>query len=337
MSDTLIVAGPCSAETEEQVFRTAELLADMGVEYYRAGIWKPRTSPNSFDGVGSIGLPWLQRVRKSLRLSVGTEVAKYEHIISVAEAEMDFVWLGARTVTNPFAVQEIADAFAKCKVSMPVFVKNPVIPDIALWIGAIERLRRAGITQIVAVHRGFYMNDSIYRNSPQWQVPIEFKRRMPDVKLLCDPSHIAGDSTLVETIIRQASKLGFDGLMVEVHNDPQQALSDKQQQITPLQLKRILGRVRFGYNDDNTERLSVFRAQIDELDRSLIDIIVRRMRLSDEIGEYKRDNDIAVFQPARYEELLDNIAVYAMQKNLNPDFAKQLVELIHQESINRQL
>ena len=161
MSDTLIVAGPCSAETEEQVFRTAELLADMGVEYYCAGIWKPRTSPNSFDGVGSIGLPWLQRVRKSLGLRVGTEVAKYEHIVSVAEAEMDFVWLGARTVTNPFAVQEIADAFAKCKVSMPVFVKNPVIPDIALWIGAIERLRRAGITQIVAVHRGFYMNDSI--------------------------------------------------------------------------------------------------------------------------------------------------------------------------------
>ena len=221
-----------------------------------------------------------------------------------------------------------------------MYVKNPGVADIGLWLGAVERLQKAGIARLVAVHRGFHTGctTSIYRNPPQWQVPIEFKRRRPDIPLLCDPSHITGDSALVETIVRQASRLGFDGLMVEVHCEPSLALSDRKQQITPEQLDNILQGIRFGSaHSDSDEMLSVFRARIDEIDRSLFDIVAQRMELSDKIGEYKKAKDISVLQLNRYRELLSNSLAYAERHNLNKDFVKQLVELIHQESINRQL
>ena len=294
-----IVAGPCSAETESQVFRTAELLSAIGITHYRAGLWKPRTSPDSFEGVGQCGLRWLERVKAELGLKVGTEVANGEHLAQAISIGIDFVWLGA-----------------------------------------VERLQKVGIARLVAVHRGFHTGctTSIYRNPPQWQVPIEFKRRRPDIPLLCDPSHISGNSVLVETVVRQASRLGFDGLMVEVHCEPQRALSDRKQQITPEQLDNILQGIRFGSaQSDSDEMLSVFRARIDEIDRSLFDIVAQRMELSDKIGEYKKANDISVLQLNRYRELLSNSLAYAERHNLNKDFVKQLVELIHQESINRQL
>lgn len=335
-----IVAGPCSAETESQVFRTAELLSAIGITHYRAGLWKPRTSPDSFEGVGQCGLRWLERVKAELGLKVGTEVANGEHLAQAISIGIDFVWLGARTVTNPFAVQEIADALRHTNADVEVYVKNPVVADIGLWLGAVERLQKAGIARLVAVHRGFHTGctTSIYRNPPQWQVPIEFKRRRPDIPLLCDPSHISGNSVLVETVVRQASRLGFDGLMVEVHCEPQRALSDRKQQITPEQLDNILQGIRFGSaQSDSDEMLSVFRARIDEIDRSLFDIVAQRMELSDKIGEYKKAKDISVLQLNRYRELLSNSLAYAERHNLNKDFVKQLVELIHQESINRQL
>ena len=335
-----IVAGPCSAETESQVFRTAELLSAIGITHYRAGLWKPRTSPDSFEGVGQCGLRWLERVKAELGLKVGTEVANGEHLAQAISIGIDFVWLGARTVTNPFAVQEIADSLRRTNADVEVYVKNPVVADIGLWLGAVERLQKAGIARLVAVHRGFHTGctTSIYRNPPQWQVPIEFKRRRPDIPLLCDPSHITGDSALVETIVRQASRLGFDGLMVEVHCEPSLALSDRKQQITPEQLDNILQGIRFGSaHSDSDEMLSVFRARIDEIDRSLFDIVAQRMELSDKIGEYKKAKDISVLQLNRYRELLSNSLAYAERHNLNKDFVKQLVELIHQESINRQL
>ena len=335
-----IVAGPCSAETESQVFRTAELLSDIGITHYRAGLWKPRTSPDSFEGVGQCGLRWLERVKAELGLKVGTEVANGEHLAQAISIGIDFVWLGARTVNNPFAVQEIADALRRTNADVEVYVKNPVVADIGLWLGAVERLQKAGVARLVAVHRGFHTGctTSIYRNPPQWQVPIEFKRRRPDIPLLCDPSHITGDSALVETIVRQASRLGFDGLMVEVHCEPSLALSDRKQQITPEQLDNILQGIRFGSaQSDSDEMLSVFRARIDEIDRSLFDIVAQRMELSDKIGEYKKAKDISVLQLNRYRELLSNSLAYAERHNLNKDFVKQLVELIHQESINRQL
>ena len=335
-----IVAGPCSAETESQVFRTAELLSDIGITHYRAGLWKPRTSPDSFEGVGQCGLRWLERVKAELGLKVGTEVANGEHLAQAISIGIDFVWLGARTVTNPFAVQEIADALRRTNADVEVYVKNPVVADIGLWLGSVERLQKAGVARLVAVHRGFHTGctTSIYRNPPQWQVPIEFKRRRPDIPLLCDPSHITGDSALVETIVRQASRLGFDGLMVEVHCEPSLALSDRKQQITPEQLDNILQGIRFGSaQSDSDEMLSVFRARIDEIDRSLFDIVAQRMELSDKIGEYKKAKDISVLQLNRYRELLSNSLAYAERHNLNKDFVKQLVELIHQESINRQL
>lgn len=335
-----IVAGPCSAETESQVFRTAELLSAIGITHYRAGLWKPRTSPDSFEGVGQCGLRWLERVKAELGLKVGTEVANGEHLAQAISIGIDFVWLGARTVTNPFAVQEIADALRRTNADVEVYVKNPVVADIGLWLGAVERLQKVGIARLVAVHRGFHTGctTSIYRNPPQWQVPIEFKRRRPDIPLLCDPSHISGNSVLVETVVRQASRLGFDGLMVEVHCEPQRALSDRKQQITPEQLDNILQGIRFGSaQSDSDEMLSVFRARIDEIDRSLFDIVAQRMELSDKIGEYKKAKDISVLQLNRYRELLSNSLAYAERHNLNKDFVKQLVELIHQESINRQL
>lgn len=335
-----IVAGPCSAETESQVFRTAELLSAIGITHYRAGLWKPRTSPDSFEGVGQCGLRWLERVKAELGLKVGTEVANGEHLAQAISIGIDFVWLGARTVTNPFAVQEIADTLRRTNADVEVYVKNPVVADIGLWLGAVERLQKAGVARLVAVHRGFHTGctTSIYRNPPQWQVPIEFKRRRPDIPLLCDPSHITGDSALVETVVRQASRLGFDGLMVEVHCEPSLALSDRKQQITPEQLDNILQGIRFGSaHSDSDEMLSVFRARIDEIDRSLFDIVAQRMELSDKIGEYKKAKDISVLQLNRYRELLSNSLAYAERHNLNKDFVKQLVELIHQESINRQL
>ncbi|MDO4726244.1 MAG: bifunctional 3-deoxy-7-phosphoheptulonate synthase/chorismate mutase type II [Porphyromonadaceae bacterium] len=338
MSAKLIVAGPCSAETEYQVIDTAKQLASIGITHYRAGVWKPRTLPNTFEGVGQRALPWLLRVKRELGMQVGTEVANREHIALAIDAGVDFVWLGARTVTNPFAVQEIADRLKDMTMDITVYVKNPVIADIALWLGAIERLQNAGVTRLVAVHRGFHsVLPSVYRNSPQWYVPIELKRLRPDITLLCDPSHISGNSDLVEIVANQAAKLNYDGLMVEVHNSPKDALSDKNQQITPEQFAQILAKIRFGSTIDGNETLSVFRAQIDELDKSLFDIIAHRMELSEKIGQYKKANNISVLQFARYEELLSNSLTYAKQHHLNADFVKQIVELIHQESINRQL
>ncbi len=334
----LIVAGPCSAESEEQVYSTARQLSELGIKYYRAGLWKPRSSPNSFEGIGAKGIEWLQAVKRDFGIKVGTEVAKREHLELIANADIDFVWLGARTITNPFTAQEIADMFADMRLDIPVMVKNPVIPDVTLWIGAVERLHRAGVSQIMAIHRGFYSEGNVggYRNSPQWGIPIEFKRQKPNIPLICDPSHISGDSRLVESVSIQASKLSFDGLMIEVHDRPEVALSDKNQQITPLQLKLLLEKLKACSELPNDEALSLFRAKIDELDKSLIDIISQRMEISHQIGEYKKINDISILQPSRYEEILANCVKYSQQKEINTDFVRQIIKLIHQESIYKQ-
>ena len=329
-----VIAGPCSAESESQIFETALQLSKIGVKYYRAGLWKPRTFPNSFEGVGKIGLSWLKKVQKELKLKVGTEVANKEHVIDVLRAKLDFIWIGARTATNPFAVQEIAEALHN--VDMLVLVKNPIVTDIDLWCGAIERLSNAGVKNIIAVHRGFSSENSTFRNAPQWYIPIEFKRRKPEIPLLCDPSHIAGDGILVEQVVMQAHQLNFDGLMIEVHHNPKIALSDAKQQITPYKLKQILNKIKTGINTDNNKILSVFRAKIDELDKMLLDILSQRMEISRKIGIYKKENNISVLQSSRYEEVVKNCLLYAKEKELSADFIKQLLEIIHQESINVQ-
>lgn len=333
---TLLIAGPCSAETETQLLDTARALAAQGVRIFRAGLWKPRTKPGGFEGVGAEGLAWMQRVRRETGMYTATEVATREHVAAALDAGIDLLWLGARTVSNPFAVQQIADALQGHDV--PVLVKNPVSPDIDLWVGGIERLLNAGITRIGAVHRGFGAADrSGYRNPPQWAVPIELRRRMPELPLLCDPSHIGGRSELVAPLARQAMELGFDGVMVEVHCDPARAWSDAGQQLTPGQLQELTARLSPRRVADTSDGLAEMRLEIDRLDDQLVELLDRRMAVSRRIGRYKRDHAMPVLQSRRYEELLSRRMAEAEALGMAPEFMRSVLQAIHEESVRQQL
>ena len=345
MNCQLIIAGPCAAETEQQVMSTAKALASLGVKYFRAGLWKPRTQPGSFEGVGEIGLQWLRQAKINTGMAVGTEIANAEHARLAVAAGLDFVWIGARTTTNPFAVQEIADALNGNREIL-VLIKNPMNPDLNLWIGAIKRFQQAGVQRIIAVHRGFSTYNSqfstlnsqfIYRNDPQWYLPIELKRQMPKLPLICDPSHIAGNRDLVAGLCQKAFDLDFDGLMIESHCLPDEAWSDAAQQLTPEQLKLVLEGLIVHNRVDRNNELAGLRSQIDSLDTMLIETLAKRMQVSKEIGEYKRQNNMPIVQTGRYNDVIQNRLELAEQLGLSEQLVKQIYQLIHEESVNIQL
>jgi chorismate mutase len=334
----LIIAGPCSAETEEQVMTTAKELSNKGIKIYRAGVWKPRTKPGGFEGIGTPGLVWLQNVKKETGMYVATEVATQNHVIEAVNHQIDILWIGARTSVNPFAVQEIADALKLTGFTGPVLVKNPVNPDLDLWIGAIERIYNAGIRKMAAIHRGFSTYDKkLYRNLPQWHIPIELKRRIPDLPLFSDPSHIGGKRELVAPISQQAMDLNYDGLIIESHCDPDKAWSDKAQQITPDVLSYILNLLVIRDTKQTTESLTELRQQIDEIDNELLTILAKRMRISKEIGQYKKEHNMPVLQTGRYDEILEKRVSNAEQLGMGSDFMKTVLEAIHEESIRQQI
>lgn len=332
----VVIAGPCSAETEEQVMETAKDLAKNGVRIFRAGIWKPRTKPGGFEGVGSVGLTWLQEVKKETGMLVATEVANKQHVEEALNAGVDVLWIGARTSANPFAMQEIADSLVGADV--PVLVKNPVNPDLELWIGAMQRIYNAGIRQIGAIHRGFSAyGKHLYRNMPQWHIPIELRRRMPELTLICDPSHIGGKRELVAPLSQQAMDMGFDGLIVESHCDPDSAWSDKSQQVTPEVLNFILNMLVVRDTTQTTESLTLLRHQIDQIDNDLLEALSKRMRISREIGQYKKEHSMPVVQTGRYDDILNSRAAAAEELGMNGDFMKTVYQAIHEESVRQQI
>lgn len=335
----IVIAGPCSAESEQQVFETAKALKASGVEVLRAGIWKPRTRPNCFEGVGAEGLVWMRRVQRELGMKISTEVANVKHVYEALKAGVDMLWVGARTSANPFAMQEIADALKGTDI--PVLVKNPVNPDVELWIGALERLNMAGLRKIGVIHRGFSTyGKSKYRNVPQWQLPIEIKRRFPDLLMICDPSHISGKREYIHEISQQAMDLGFDGLIVESHICPEIALSDAAQQVTPMNLSEILGKLIIrevdSENVEYKENIDELRAKIDVIDNDLLDLLASRMKVSDEIGKYKKQNNITILQPGRWDSILGKVFEKGTAKGLDSEFLEKVFKAIHQASIDRQ-
>ncbi|WP_370867057.1 chorismate mutase [Butyricimonas paravirosa] len=335
----LVIAGPCSAETEEQLFNTATLLKNNGIEVLRAGIWKPRTRPNCFEGVGIKGLPWLQNLQKDLGMKISTEVANAHHVEAALKHGIDMLWIGARSTANPFVVQEIAESLKG--VDIPVLVKNPVNPDIELWIGAFERLYLCGIIKLGAIHRGFSSyNSARYRNTPQWQIPIELKRRIKDLPLFCDPSHISGHQEYIQEVSQKAMDLGFDGLIIESHVNPDRALSDAQQQITPDQLNEILThliiREEHPNNSNNTLIIEELREKIDTLDNTIMEALTNRMKIIEDIGMYKKQNNITILQPDRWEKILTRVLEEARKNNLSEELVERVFKAIHQASIDRQ-
>ncbi|MBQ8916481.1 MAG: bifunctional 3-deoxy-7-phosphoheptulonate synthase/chorismate mutase type II [Alistipes sp.] len=334
----LIIAGPCSAETEEQVLTTAHALAREGIQIFRAGIWKPRTKPGGFEGVGEPGMAWLRRVKAETGMYTATEVATRAHVEAALRAEIDLLWIGARTAANPFAMQEIADALAEEGRDVPVLVKNPVSPDLELWIGALERIYNAGIRRLGAIHRGFtWVDKSIYRNFPFWTLPIELQRRIPNLPLFCDPSHIGGKRELIAPLAQQAMDLGFDGLIVEAHCAPDTAWSDKAQQVAPETLAFILRNLIIRDMNTTTESLNELRREIDQLDDELLDLLTRRMAVSVKIGNYKRDHNLSVLQSQRYEDILARRARQAVERGMDREFMRSVMQAIHEESIRQQM
>jgi len=334
----LVIAGPCSAETEEQVLATARQLASHGIRIFRAGIWKPRTKPGGFEGVGSIGLPWLEKVKETTGMYVATEVATRSHVIEASAYNIDILWIGARTSVNPFAVQEIAEALAETRFNGTVFVKNPVNPDLELWIGAIERIYNVGIRKIAAVHRGFSSYDQkVYRNLPHWNIAIELKRQIPSIPLIADPSHIGGKRELIAPLSQQAMDLNYDGLIIEAHCDPDEAWSDINQQITPQALADILDTLIIRDDNQPTENLTELRRQIDQVDEELISVLARRMRLSQEIGRYKKEHNMPVLQSGRYSYILNSRIAEAQSLGMQRSFMQKILEAIHEESIRQQI
>lgn len=335
-----LIAGPCSAESEEQVHETIQALKELGdADAIRAGIWKPRTSPNSFEGHGNKALKWLVEAGKKHDLKVCTEVASPKHVELALKSGVDFLWIGARTTVNPFLVQSIADALSG--IDIPVMVKNPVNPDLNLWIGSLDRIRNAGIKQVAAIHRGFsFYGEGLYRNVPLWEIPIEFQRLMPDVPIICDPSHITGNRHLIQDVSQQALDLNFDGLMIESHLDPDNALSDAAQQVTPQALHDLLKniKVRKVETDDPefTNMLNSFRVAIDQVDDELLSQLLKRVEIAKEIGQYKRDNNVTILKLDRWEKIITQRMKDAEKIGLNPEFLKQILILIHKESIRIQ-
>lgn len=332
----LIIAGPCSAETEEQVMQTAQQLAQKGCHIFRAGVWKPRTKPGGFEGNGEAALPWLSQVKKETGMLVSTEVATPEHVELALKYGVDVLWVGARTSANPFAMQALADAMKGLDV--PVLVKNPVNPDLELWIGALERINQAGIKRLGAIHRGFSSYDKkIYRNLPMWQIPIELHRRIPNLPIICDPSHIGGSRELIAPLCQQAMDLGFDGLIVESHCEPDKAWSDAKQQVTPDVLDYILSLLVIRDEKATTEGITMLRKQIDELDNQLMDLLAKRMRVCREIGQYKKEHNMTVLQTARYNEILEKRGAQGALCGMGAKFVKKIFEEVHEESVRQQI
>ncbi|MCD8236751.1 MAG: bifunctional 3-deoxy-7-phosphoheptulonate synthase/chorismate mutase type II [Prevotellaceae bacterium] len=332
----LVIAGPCSAETEEQVMDTARQLAESGIKIFRAGVWKPRTKPGGFEGNGLAALPWMKRVKEETGMLTATEVATPKHIEAALEAGIDILWIGARTSANPFAVQELADALKG--VDVPVLVKNPVNPDLELWIGALERLNGAGIKRLGAIHRGFSSYDKkIYRNLPMWQIPIELRRRIPNLPIICDPSHIGGRRDLIASLCQQAMDLGMDGLIVESHCNPDCAWSDAKQQVTPDILEYILSLLVIREEIQTTENISALRKQIDLIDDQLIELLAKRMRISREIGQYKKEHGMTIVQTSRYSEILDKRSAQGSLCGIEQACVRQIFEAIHEESVRQQI
>lgn len=331
-----VIAGPCSAETEEQVMTTARQLAGKGCYIFRAGVWKPRTKPGGFEGNGETALPWMARVKEETGMLIATEVATPEHVELALKYGVDILWVGARTSANPFAMQALADSLRGTDV--PVLVKNPVNPDLELWIGALERINQAGIKRLGAIHRGFSSYDKkIYRNLPTWQIPIELHRRIPELPIFCDPSHIGGSRELVAPLCQQAMDLGFDGLIVESHCEPDKAWSDAKQQVTPDVLDYILSLLVVRDETVTTEGITQLRKQIDELDNQLMDLLAKRMRVCREIGQYKKEHNMTVLQTNRYNEILDKRGAQGALCGMGADFVRKVYEEIHEESVRQQM
>jgi len=336
----LIISGPCGAETEEQVLATAREIAKLNkVSIFRAGVWKPRTRPDSFEGAGNIALQWLKKVKQETGLYTAIEVANTKHVEEALKNGIDILWIGARTTVNPFYVQEIADVLKG--VDIPVMVKNPVNPDINLWIGALERFNKAGINKLVAIHRGFYsFEKSKYRNAPLWEIPIEMKTLFPELSIICDPSHISGDRNLIEEVSQKALDLDMAGLMIETHIDPPSALSDARQQLTPFQLNELLNNLTIrkvkSENKEFTDQLSRLRSTIDQIDEELIEVLVKRMQVIEEIGEYKRENNVTILQIERWMEILRTRTLWAEEKGIKKEFIENVCRLLHKESIRKQ-
>lgn len=339
-TDFTIISGPCSVESEEQVYNTAsELNRLVKPDYFRAGIWKPRTRPGSFEGVGTKGLEWLQNIQKDYNLKVITEVGSSEHVKELQKYNINAFWIGARTVANPFSVQEIVNVCEDKDIT--VFVKNPIHPDIELWTGAIERFLHAGIKNVHAIHRGFYPYEKTHlRNIPRWEIPIELARRFPDLKILCDPSHIAGKVDYISEISQKAIDLNMCGLMIESHYKPTTALSDKNQQLTPMELKNMIESLKFRANvsGDNSYKnsLSDIREKIDVIDYQLIDMLEHRFKLVDEIGNLKISHNVTILQLERWKSIVESRLNYANPDNISRDFLLKILQMIHKESIQRQ-
>ncbi|MGE0076858.1 MAG: bifunctional 3-deoxy-7-phosphoheptulonate synthase/chorismate mutase type II [Bacteroidales bacterium] len=340
LSHPLLIAGPCSAESESQVMETANALAKEGkIKVFRAGIWKPRSRPGSFEGAGEVGLKWLQKVKRETGLLVTTEVATAAHAQKVIEYGIDMVWVGARTTANPFSVDQLVAVLKDADI--PVLVKNPVTPDLELWIGAIERFYRAGITKLAAIHRGFYPYErSRLRNIPKWELAIDLKSRFPNLPVICDPSHIAGLAGLIHEIAQHALDLSFDGLMVEVHPNPPTALSDAKQQLNPTEFFDLLKTLNFrdssSSSADFVDFLDQARNKIDSIDQQIIELLANRMRLVEQIGEYKRDRNVTIFQLRRWESILQSRIECGKKLGLDEEYVKNLLQLVHKESIKKQ-
>ena len=333
----IVIAGPCSAETEEQVMETARGVKAAGVKIFRAGVWKPRTKPGGFEGGGEPCLEWLKRVKNELGMLTAVEVATEKHVKAALAAEIDILWIGARTAANPFAVQEIADAL-RGHEDVTVLVKNPVNPDLELWIGALERINNAGIKRLGAIHRGFSEYEkNLYRNPPQWQIPIELHRRLPELPIFCDPSHMGGRRDLIAPLSQEAMDLGFDGLMIESHNSPDCAWSDKNQQITPEALAEVIGSLIIRETTYTTESLADLRREIDKIDNQLLTLLAKRMRISREIGLYKKEHDMTVLQAQRYDEILHQRGEQAVELDLDAEFVTSILRIIHEESVHIQM
>lgn len=335
-----IISGPCSAETEEQLLKTAkQLVKYSSIDCLRAGIWKPRTRPNSFEGVGETGLQWLKEAGNAVNLPVTTEVANTKHVELALKNNIDILWIGARTVANPFSVQEIANALKG--VDIPVMVKNPVNPDLQLWIGAIERISQAGIDNIKAIHRGFSsFEKSAYRNTPKWGIPIELMRIFPEIPIICDPSHIGGNRKMIKTIAQKALDLEMDGLMIESHVNPDEAWSDSKQQITPKNLQQILSKIVVREPKVNNtilkNKLTTLRKKIDGLDEEIINLLSTRMNTVEEIGNHKKNNEITILQADRWKKIINDRKKIAREAGVSEEFIQRILKIIHEESINIQ-
>jgi len=336
----LIISGPCSAETEEQMLATATRLAATGkIDMLRAGIWKPRTKPGMFEGIGTKGLPWLLSAKKATGLATAVEVATAKHVQDALQFDVDVLWIGARTTVNPFSVQEVADALRG--VDIPVLIKNPINPDLELWSGGIERLQKVGVKQIGMIHRGFssYGNTE-YRNAPMWHLPIEMKRRFPEMLLICDPSHICGNRTLLQSIAQKSIDLDFGGLMIESHIDPDNAWSDAKQQVTPERLAELLDALVWRHeNTDEKEfvtALATLREQINQVDDELMILLGQRMIIADKIGQYKKANNITILQTNRWNDILERATKKGELLGLSKEFIVKYFDAVHLESINHQ-